>query len=486
MRTTVCLVWVVLLAWGVFVELGLCKDVAGFERRTPVVEAYEKTHEAIVNISGERTISRSALGGFAWPEMFDMFGPRIKSQVMVLGSGAVVHEKGYVVTNAHVVKGATKIKIGFSDGKEYAAKVVKADDEKDIAILQVEAEKDFPVVELGSSSDLMPGETVLAIGNPYGYANTITTGVVSAIGRDIKVTEKFWLRGLIQTDAPINPGNSGGPLLNINGKLIGITTAIRAEAQNIGFAIPVDSLVDNLSQMLMPEKMRRASLGLVIGKTTKVNDTKGVVVDSVNTTGPAGRNGIEPGDVIVKLNGEQLSGIIDFYVHLMDKAMGEPIEVTYIRPKESDQKSRKTRLTLKAKPLPDGRKFVRSFFHMQLSELTEKVAREFDFDGAHPVLIVTHVIPSGTADRAGIEEGDIILQVNNRAVSNMKELSLEMEKVSEGSVVEFRIVRISMGFFGQVQRQFIVRLQAGRSKVRANSAEPRALKKIKSAISTSQ
>jgi serine protease Do len=248
----------------------LASEEPAFDRRTPVVKVYEQTHQAVVNIAGERLVSSSLWPGFEWPDIFDFGGPRYQKQVAVLGSGMVVHEDGYIITNAHVIKGSEKIKVVFSDGSEFEAKIISGDENKDLAVLKIQVNKKLPFIRLGRSNDLMIGETVVAIGNPYGYANTVTSGVVSAVGRDIQVAEGFWLRGLIQTDAPINPGNSGGPLLNINGELIGINTAIRAEAQNIGFAIPVDTLVDNLSHMLMPEELRRVRLGLVVGGMKKL------------------------------------------------------------------------------------------------------------------------------------------------------------------------------------------------------------------------
>ena len=166
-------------------------------------------------------------------------------------------------------------------------------------MLAIDAGGKLPFIELGRSSDLMIGETVIAIGNPYGYSNTVTSGVISAVGRDIQVSEGYWLRGLIQTDAPINPGNSGGPLLNVNGQLIGVTTAIRAEAQNIGFAIPVDALVDNLSQMLVPEKLRRVRLGLTIGRMADRRAVQRPDRGVRDEGQPAAEKGLAPGDLIL-------------------------------------------------------------------------------------------------------------------------------------------------------------------------------------------
>lgn len=444
------------LGWSATV---LAQDEQNSNRETPVVKVYRKTHEAVVNISGQRVVSTSIWPNFQMPDMFD-FGPRFQREVTVLGSGAIVHEDGYILTNAHVVEGAEKIKAVFSDGREFPATVVGADQQKDLAILLVSTETKLPSVRLGRSDDLMIGETVIAIGNPYGYSNTVTSGVISAVGRDIQVSEGFWLRGLIQTDAPINPGNSGGPLLNINGELIGINSAIRPDAQNIGFAIPVDTLANDLSLMLMPENLRRVQLGLVLGRMKTIGNYSGILVDLVSKASPAEKQGITAGDLVGKVDGEKLTSVIDFYVRMKDKRIGETIELEYAEPDGQKIKVKTTKLKLEEKPLPDGRELVRRFFQMEVSELTDTVARKFGFESAYPILIVTGVNPKGVADQAGIVGGDLLLQVNNVAVRNARELSLILENVNDGDVVQFEIMRISVGLFGQIQRRYKVSMKA--------------------------
>jgi serine protease Do len=442
------------------------KDESSFNRRTPVVKVYQQAHKAVVNISGQRVVSTSIWPGFDWPDMFDPWGPRVQRQLKVLGSGVVAHEDGYIITNAHVIENAKKIQVTFSDGSEYAAEVISADKSKDLALLQVKNDKKLPFIHLGRSNDLMIGETVIAIGNPYGYANTVTSGVLSAMGRDIQVTEDYWLRGLLQTDAPINPGNSGGPLLNINGELIGINTAIRAEAQNIGFAIPVDTLVNNLTHMLMPESLRRVRFGLVMGRRKTLGELTGLVVESVNEASPAAEKGISAGDVVLEIDGHKLVSVIDFYVRMIDKKIGQPVQIRYVRPEGAQPKVRTIELTLAPRPLPDGRLLAKKFFQMEVSELTERVARRFDFEGAYPVLIITDVQKSGVAGETGLEGGDLILEVNGQAVRNLREFSLEMEKVKDGDVVKFTLMRIIVRGFAQFRRQFTVPLKADAEKSR--------------------
>ena len=216
------------------------------ERRTPVVRAVEKAAPAVVNIS---TKSVRMVQPYFWmnvPEVFrQQFGDMFKPQRQVvgsLGSGVIISPKGYIVTNAHVVQQAEEIIVTMADESQHKAELVSADLGADLAIIKIAAEKPVAAIRLGTSSDLMIGETAIAVGNPFGYQHTVTTGVVSALDRTIEASATQKYEGLIQTDAPINPGNSGGPLLNIRGELIGINTAIRAGAQGLGFAIPVDKV----------------------------------------------------------------------------------------------------------------------------------------------------------------------------------------------------------------------------------------------------
>jgi serine protease Do len=437
-----------------------CSDNLKTQRRTPVVEVYEKTHDTVVNISGTRTVSTSTMPGYDWPDIFDFWGPRFQREISVLGSGVVVHEDGYIITNAHVVEAAENIKAIFNNGDEFPCTVIQADENKDLALLKIQPNKKLPFVHLGRSDDLMIGETVIAIGNPYGYSNTLTTGVISAIGRDILVSEDFWMRGLIQTDAPINPGNSGGPLFNINGDLIGINTAIKAGANNIGFSIPVDTLADNLRRMLMPERLRRVRLGLVVGRIQTMGDQTGLVIDSVTEPSPAHDAGLLRGDIILAVDGHKLANIIDFYITMMDKEVGEPITIEYLRPGVVPLKSKEVKLTMLVRPLPDGRELAQRFFQMQVSELNEKVASEFGYESAYPILIITAVENGGMAASTGLRAGDLILRIGNVAVRNIKDLSLVMEKINENDIVEMTIIRISNSYFRQVQRQYTVRLKA--------------------------
>jgi len=442
-------------------SLGWCAEDPNLAlRKTPIVEVYEACHQAVVNISGQKVVTTSPWPGYDFPSLFDFGGPRSQQSIPVLGSGFVIHANGYIVTNAHVIQGTDKIKAIFSDGHEVQATVVNTDAHNDLAILFVEAGHPLQALALGKSHDLMIGESVIAIGNPYGYANTLTRGVISALSRDIQVADNFWLRGLIQTDASINPGNSGGPLLNILGDLIGINTAIKADAQNIGFAIPVDTLVNNISHMLMPEQLRRVRLGLTLGRLKSIQDFRGLLVDSVTPSSPADQQGIRNGDLLLRLDGKPLTSMIDFYVQMINKAIGEPMTVDFVRPTSTQLNTRTARLTLAPRPIPDGNALAQQFFQMSVSELTAPLAQRFNFESAYPVLIVTKVTPRGQADRTGLKPGDLILRTDGNTVRNMREFSLEMEKVSDGQTLNLEILRIGIGVFGQVEQRYAVKLLA--------------------------
>ncbi|ARN56868.1 trypsin-like peptidase domain-containing protein [Sedimentisphaera salicampi] len=432
-----------------------------YDRVTPVVEAYKSAKDSIVNISGFHTVARPRRGS---GDIFDFFGPRFapreyEEKKHDLGSGFVVHQDGYVVTNAHVVKGQEKVMLTFADGKEYEAEIISADEKKDIAFLKIQSEEEtFKAIKMGESCDLMIGETVIAVGNPFGFSSSVTEGIVSAKGRNIKVREGFWLRGLIQTSAAINPGNSGGPVLNINGELIGVTTAIRAEAQNIGFAIPVDTVAGGLADMLLPENMRRVKMGLVIGRMGCLKDKSGLKVDKVFEDSPASKKGVQQGDIITEIDDKKVSGFIDFYVKMMNKDIGEKIRLTCVRRDTAAQYA--VELSLQPRPIPDGGKLAERFFQMEISELDSKIAQNFGFQSEYPVMIIEDLSPEGNAAKAGLKKGDIVLQIDGTPVTNMKEFSLAMEEISSGQTVEMHILRIALFGNRQISRQYIAEVKA--------------------------
>jgi S1-C subfamily serine protease len=284
-------------------------------RRSKVVEAVERASPAVVNISTEQTVVQRPM---PFPDPFfeeffrDFFDARPRRSTRTsLGSGVIVRADGTILTNEHVILRGGRIHVTLADGHEYDAKLVGRDPDSDLAVLRIDTGRQLPFIALGSSDDLMIGETVIAIGNPFGLSHTVTTGVVSAIKRSLRTGGRTYT-DFVQTDASINPGNSGGPLLNILGELIGINTAIYGSAQGIGFAIPVD-------------RVRRALGDLVSGRKTAAPDAnqlswellglqvrdggQALVVARVRPGSAAERVGIERGDVLLGLDGEALDSL---------------------------------------------------------------------------------------------------------------------------------------------------------------------------------
>jgi serine protease Do len=236
-------------------------------RRTPVVEAVKKVAPAVVNISTEKIVKRRINPffddyGFFFGDFFQNFPSSRTYKRQSLGSGVLIDPKGYIITNEHVILPASKIKVVLVDGREFEGKLIGSDSKFDLAVIKIEAESDFPAIKIGKSIDLMIGETVISIGNPFGLSHSVTTGVISALNRTIVTDEKRVYSDFIQTDASINPGNSGGPLLNILGELIGINTAIYQKAEGIGFAIPIDKARRIVDDLIQSGYVHRAWLGI--------------------------------------------------------------------------------------------------------------------------------------------------------------------------------------------------------------------------------
>jgi serine protease Do len=402
------------------------RDGARAARRTPVVEVFEQARGAVVNVSTTEIVTvrgRSTFDGF-FDDLFDMPSPRRQLKREAVGSGFVIHPDGYIVTNAHVVARTTEQRAIFADGREYDAQIVAADPARDLAVLKVEAEGPLPTLHLGRSDDLMVGETVIAIGNPLGYQHTVTAGVVSAIDRSIQVAPELSFDGLIQTDASINPGNSGGPLLNVLGELIGVNTAIRGDAQNIGFAIPVDRLREILPALLDVERRYRLEAGL------RVDSLEEPRVASVRPGSPADEAGLRPGDVLRMIDGRPVREGIDFDIALIDRRAGDVLELAVDRGGEPVR----TALRLAARPAPDGLTLARTRLGLAV--------RDIGGDAQRAMLEVESIEPNGPAWSAGIEEGDFLVALGRYHVRSADELGQLLEPLEERAVVPITIIRM--------------------------------------------
>jgi serine protease Do len=287
---------------------------AEYPRRTPIVEAVQKTRAGIVTIKVEK---KSNWG-------------RIEKSV---GTGVIVDAHGYVVSNRHVITGSASISVSLEDGTELTARLVAEDVPSDLAILRVQSTKRLHALALGPGSDLLVGETVIAVGQPFGYAHTVSSGIISAVGRKIALPTGEVLSDLIQTDASINPGNSGGPLLNINGELIGINVALREGAQGIAFAINVDTLKQVLSRHLSAVKVAGINHGLICSESVapEGQQRQRVVVDALAQQTPAASSGLQRGDQILCVAEQPVANRFDVERALWDHKPGEQITLTVLR-----------------------------------------------------------------------------------------------------------------------------------------------------------
>ncbi len=406
-------------------------------RRTPVVVVFEAAKDAVVNISSTQIIETRSPLGFdrMFEEFFDLpsrrgFTRRFKRTSV--GSGFVLHAAGYIVTNAHVVARTADRKAIFADEREFDAAIVAIDHERDLAVLKIEPPQPLTPLPLGRSGDLMVGETVIAIGNPLGYQHTVTAGVVSALGRTLEISQDVAFHGLIQTDASINPGNSGGPLLNILGELIGVNMAIRGDAQNIGFAIPVDQLRSVLPELLDVERRYGILTGVRVGPGEPCR------VLAVVEDGPADQAGIELGDVITAVGDHVVGGGIDFHVSLIGRRAGQATLVTVRRGDETAQLP----ITFAERPAPDGAVLLKEKLGVEAVALTSRMAGALGL--REPVgLMVTGVEPGSPAAATGFKRGDVLFQIGRHEITSLKDVGQLLEQVGPGDALRVSILRVS-------------------------------------------
>ncbi len=296
---------------------------ASSRRHTAIVEAVANAAPAIVNIHGQKTVETAD----------GIEGPR---RVNGMGTGVVIDPRGYIVTNHHVIEGVRKIQVTLADDRTYVARLIARDPTTDLAIIKIKTPEPLPMVKIGTSSDLMPGEPVIAVGNAYGYHHTVTRGIISALSRTVEVTDTQQYHDLIQTDASINPGNSGGPLLNADGEMIGINVAVRVGAQGIGFAIPVDKAMSVAATLLSSERLAGVWCGLE-GKTERRGDVPEYVVQRVAQGSPADRAGVKTGDVVAQIGSTSVERQLDVERALLGKTAGVDLPIVVRRNSDRHQ-----------------------------------------------------------------------------------------------------------------------------------------------------
>ncbi len=401
-------------------------------RVTPIVEAVRENREAVVNVAATRIVEVQDQGFF---DFFDTpFSRRMKTNSV--GSGAVIHADGYILTNAHVVAQATSLRVIFADKTVLPARVIAALPSEDLAIIRVHPSHPLRAVRLGRSDDLMVGETVIAIGNPLGLGQTVTTGVVSALGRELQENDAVTFHDIIQTDAAINPGNSGGPLLDILGHLVGVNTAIRTDAQNVGFAIPVDRVRRFLPALLGVETRGRFRLGIDLGGESGPALRRGIEIARVEPGSPAMSAGLRPGEVVVSVAGRPTPSLVDALVAVLEEPPGRLFSITV-----SDGGAvRQVRLMIEALPAPDGRELAWARLGLRIAPLGVRAAQSLGLgEGA---LAIAAVERRGPAAAAGLQSGDLVLQFGRYGVPNLASLGRLLSVVKPGDDVPVTVVRV--------------------------------------------
>lgn len=403
----------------------------------PVASLFEKAAPAVVNVDTEAMVKQNAFPFGSDPLFRDLFGDRFKefSRMVPMrgrGSGFIVSEDGKILTNNHVVSDADKITVTLSDGRTFEASVIGKDPTFDLAVLKIEA-KDVPVLELGDSDKVRVGEWAVAIGNPLGLENSVTVGVLSAKNRSINA-KNFNFDGFLQTDAAINPGNSGGPLLSIEGKVIGINTAIIPYAQGIGFAIPINMAKQVMDDIVTYGKVRRGWLGVYVQPVTEdfakaygLKETKGALVSDVIQDSPAAKAGLLRGDVIKSVAGKQVKDHKDFVMKVRHHMAGEKILLDIVRRTES--KAIEVVLAEVDDTVVFGSKDSGQVERLgvKVSKITGNLREKYELP-SEDGLVVLSVEERSEAARVGIKEGDVILEANGITLVSISDLAKSLKK----------------------------------------------------------
>ena len=380
-------------------------QAASESRRTAVVEAIGRVHQCVVSISSEKKSESHSRWPFSAEE-------NQRPRVNGMGSGVVIDPRGYILTNHHVVDKVQGIVVQGSDGTTYPARLLQHDAVMDLAVLKVDAPRPLSAINLGTSSDLMVGETVITIGNAFGYENTVSVGIISALHRDVTLSDEQVYRNLIQTDACINPGNSGGPLINIEGELIGINVAVRAGAQGIGFALPIDEVKRVAAELMSTRRLVSTWHGLVTSDHRR-GSKRGVVVAEVQPGSPAEASGFRPGDELVKVGEMSIINSIDLERGLLDARPGRPANVTIRR------SGTESAVALDVRPVPNPSGTPASTTDDVVWRLlglkTVHVPPEYVSSVSTKLrggLYVQAVSPGSLAAEAAIQKGDILVGMN--------------------------------------------------------------------------
>ncbi len=426
-------------------------------RRSPIVRAVERAAPAVVNISAlqvhEAANPFSRYNNPLVEEFFrDFFGraPSLRPE-RSLGSGVIIRPDGYILTNEHVISRASEVRVFLSGRHTFPARLIGSDPANDLAVIKIDAKEPLPHLPMGRSDDLMIGETVIAIGNPFGLAHTVTTGVVSALGRALEESRGGGRRhpaDFIQTDASINPGNSGGPLLNIYGDLVGINTAIFSTAQGIGFAIPIDRAHRIVSDLILFGKVRKGWVGLVLQDLTprlarqiSFPSGQGAVVVQVLEASPAQKAGLRRADILLAFGGREIASHEDYLNELAGYTVGSKVDLKMWRAGEVF--GREIRLAEVPTGLADAIGW--DWLGLRAGPIDAENARIYQ-PHTRKGVIITRVLPNGSADAIGIRPGDVIRQINGLATDDMDAFKEALVRAREFPRVQLLVQRRKQGY----------------------------------------
>ena len=414
---------------------------ASANRRTPVVEAVEKALPSVVNIGTERIVKvvyrdpffnlRSlAQGGLIPGEMLPP--PVVREQTRhSLGSGVVVDEAGYILTNYHVIEQASKIRVTFDDVHVFDAVLLAGDPLNDLALLKIDAGRPLQAAAFARDDDLMLGETVIALGNPFGFSQTVTVGVLSGINREARFRNRVVYNDILQTDAAFNYGSSGGPLVNLDGEMIGLNVQILQDAQNIGFAIPVKRIRTLLAPWMSPRTVRYGTLGFELSASNDV-----LVVETVEPGSEAEKAGLKPGQQLLALDGVAMHDVLDFNRSLLKKNLGDAFRATL----RDGEGSREIELALAPPPRRSGDQLARERLGLVLSTGTPDQAVRAGFQQG---LGIEGVLAGGAAAGTGMKPGLLLTRINNVEIRAGDDVALALQSVRPGEFVKLRLVRLT-------------------------------------------
>ena len=375
----------------------------------------------------------------------------------------VIDPRGYLLTNFHVVEGVRQINVTLSNGRRYIATLVAHDRETDLAVIRIRTSQPLPIIEIGTSSDLMTGESVVAVGNAYGYEHTVTTGIISALHRNVQVNETQRYLDLIQTDASINPGNSGGPLLNIDGEMIGVNVAVRAGAQGIGFAIPVDKALDVATRLISIERLDDHWHGITSSSVAREGE---VIVEDVDRKSPADESGIRPGDRLHRIGGAEIHRPIDLERALLGRRTGSRVpvrverngqlvdlELVLARRGNTPSRPRHLERSPMASPQSDD-PFDRATWAtfgllLEPEDRTTLRRRGVPFSGG---MRVTKVRPDSVAAEQGVVPGDILVRIHRWYTTSEQDVRYVLNRrqsIAKIGPVRFDIVRGQEHYYGR-------------------------------------